>query len=391
MNYVFFQDESGHDSKFTNKELGFNFEMPDSSAYFVNVIIGFQDTMLKQFEDKFCEIENRNKRILGIKSENEFKATSIANKHFEFGLSRMPAKYIDFYRELFNLIDQDCIVHVSTINKLEQVLLSTLRLDIEKINFLNVFLLIQFLDRNKTKELRELIMDSNSTISDLFNEIDSIINNYLLTISNESEEYEYVQYFARYFREIIKKIDGREKIELDYEYIFDGFKNLLNMKNIEESGVELIVDGLGNSLDKVFQGAKTVFPYSKIVGIDSSKSPSTRVVDFFANLIFRFLRNMEKEVKINWNGFLNEEWFEISNENNFLALQELGNIFNNRKSVFWTTHNGIYSEVAIYFYQYISYFSIFNDFQEYNTFSPFEHSYYVQNNAQNKIAKFLDR
>ena len=86
LKYYFYQDESGHDIKLSNKESGFNFEINNQTAYFTNAFLGIPVNELDKFEKRFIELELKYKKVLGIQSDVEFKAESIKNKNFKFGL-----------------------------------------------------------------------------------------------------------------------------------------------------------------------------------------------------------------------------------------------------------------------------------------------------------------
>lgn len=377
MKYYFYQDESGHDIKLSNKESGFNFEINNQTAYFTNAFLGIPVNELDKFEKRFIELELKYKKVLGIQSDVEFKAESIKNKNFKFGLSTMDLKYINFYNELFDLIDDNYLIQISIINKFEFMLLQCFQNEFSNILPEYIYGFIKFLDRNKTQNIRKLLTNEETTIIDLYQEVVQICEKFIIhNRKNEKLQLElnYAETLQAILSSLIENINPQEKYDFDYRGSFKGLLQLFHELGLEGKDLILYIDGKGHKTDKLYNNAKEVLEGYQIERVDSINSSGTRMVDFISNLISRMMRSIELEVKETETGILRDSWFRFRDEKIFLTLKKLGELFNKRSQIYNTTNIGIYSDVSNYFLRYIAYISDFNTFHEFNDITPREHA-----------------
>ena len=377
MKYYFYQDESGHDIKLSNKESGFNFEINNRTAYFTNAFLGIPVNEFDKFEKKFTELELKYKKLLGIQSDVEFKAESIKNKNFKYGFSTMDLKYINFYNELFDLIDDNYLIQISIYNKFEFLLLENFLKESLDILPEYIYGAIKFLDRNKTKVLRNLLTSEDTTKIELYKEIIQICKKFeIRNINNETLQLElvYAKTLQAIIGSLIDNINPKEKYDFDYRGSFWGLFKLFHELGLKEKDLILYIDGTGHRTDKLYNDANEVLQGYQIERVDSKFSSGTRMVDFISNLITRFMRSVESEVKESKTGILNDSWFSFRDEKIFQTLKKLGELFNKRGNIFHTTDIGIYSDVPNYFLRYIAYISGFNTFHEFNDITPRKHA-----------------
>ncbi|RSJ77863.1 hypothetical protein D8798_01635 [Streptococcus cristatus] len=386
--YYFFQDESFHDLKITEKGGELNFDHLDASPYFVNVFLGFSDEIYKDIKESYREWENDNKKYLGIKSEDEFKSESIKAKNFEFGLASMNLRYINFYSYLFDLLNQyDIIIQLSTTNKLE-LLISNVFAEyfavIENLIYqydlpLIKYSLIKLIDRHRTSRLIKLLFDTNADSKLVISEIGSILDR----IITEQVHYPHLSRevdTAKLFKELLNKlsftISALDSYNWDYSWSFDGLMGLLNEINIPDKDIVLFLDGKSWRTEGMFKAAVERFHFAEILREESENHVGIRVADFLSNFIGRIIRNLDLDIRtanISNITYIDEEWFNVRKEG-FECYKLLGSVLRTRQNIYWTTQVGIYFDIAILFYKFIDYFCNFKDYETYRDISNREHT-----------------
>lgn len=386
--YYFFQDESFHDLKITEKGGELNFDHLDASPYFVNVFLGFSDEIYKDIKESYREWENDNKKYLGIKSEDEFKGESIKAKNFEFGLASMNLRYINFYSYLFDLLNQyDIIIQLSTTNKLE-LLISNVFAEyfavIENLIYqydlpLIKYSLIKLIDRHRTSRLIKLLFDTNADSKLVISEIGSILDR----IITEQVHYPHLSRevdTAKLFKELLNKlsftISALDSYNWDYSWSFDGLMGLLNEINIPDKDIVLFLDGKSWRTEGMFKAAVERFHFAEILREESENHVGIRVADFLSNFIGRIIRNLDLDIRtanISNITYIDEEWFNVRKEG-FECYKLLGSVLRTRQNIYWTTQVGIYFDIAILFYKFIDYFCNFKDYETYRDISNREHT-----------------
>jgi hypothetical protein len=385
--YYFFQDESFHDLKITEKGGELNFDHLDASPYFVNVFLGFSDEIYNDIKDSYQQWENDKKKFLGIKSEDEFKGASIKAKNFKFGLASMDSRYIKFYSYLFGLLNQyDIILQLSTTNKLELLINNVFNEYFAKIGNtfsqhelpLHVYSLTKLIDRHRTSRLIELLFDTNVDSKLVLSELDSILDG-IITEEVHSPHLSREVDVAKNFKDLLNKfsftMSTLDSYDWDYSWSFNGLINLLSELCISDEDVILILDGKGRKTDGMYNIAKESFNPSEILREDSKDHVGIRIADFLSNFIGRIIRNLDLDIRtanISNLIYVDEEWFNVGKEG-FECYKLLGTVLRKRQYKYWTTQVGIYSDTAILFYKFIDYFCEFEDYETYRNISNKEH------------------
>lgn len=386
--YYFFQDESFHDLKITEKGGELNFDHLDASPYFVNVFLGFSDEIYKDIKESYREWENDNKKYLGIKSEDEFKGESIKAKNFEFGLASMNLRYINFYSYLFDLLNQyDIIIQLSTTNKLE-LLISNVFAEyfavIENLIYqydlpLIKYPLIKLIDRHRTSRLIKLLFDTNADSKLVISEIGSILDRIIteqVHYPHLSREVDTAKLFKELLNELSFTISALDSYNWDYSWSFDGLMELLNEINIPDKDIVLFLDGKSWRTEGMFKAAVERFHFAEILREESENHVGIRIADFLSNFIGRIIRNLDLDIRtanISNITYIDEEWFNVRKEG-FECYKLLGSVLRTRQNIYWTTQVGIYFDIAILFYKFIDYFCNFKDYETYRDISNREHT-----------------
>lgn len=385
--YYFFQDESFHDLKITEKGGELNFVHLDASPYFVNVFLGFSDEIYNDIKESYQQLENDTKIFLGIKSEDEFKGGSIKAKNFKFGLASMNLRYINFYSDLFNLLNQyDIILQLSTTNKLELLIKNVFIEYFAKIGNtfsqhelpLHVYSLTKLIDRHRTSRLIELLFDTNVDSKLVLSEIDSILDRIIteeVHFPHLSQEVDVAKIFKQLLNEFSFTMSTLDSYDWDYSWSFEGLNKLLSELCISKEDVTLILDGKGRRTDGMYNIAKESFSSSKILREDSKNHVGIRIADFLSNFIGRIIKNLDLDIRtadISNLTYVDEEWFNVRKEG-FECYKLLGTVLRKRQDIYWTTQVGIYCDTAILFYKFIDYFCDFKDYETYRDISNKEH------------------
>lgn len=386
--YCIFQDESFHDLKITEINGGTNFDKYDASPYFVNVFFGGEHKLYQQIEEKYLNWERDNKKKLGMAEDVEFKGDSIKAKNFSFGLANMNLKYINFYKFLFELISvDDLILHISTTNKFELLINSVFSNNFrqikdtygrEEMNKI-VYSLIKFIDRNRTDKLVKLMFADDSDNNEIITEIHDILVNFQKTNRSHfhlRRELQAARFLEYTIFSLFRNVETLQKYEWDYSWSLNGLKELLSELNILERETKLYLDGYGPRTEGMYNAVANNFKFSQIERVDSQDYTGIRIADFLSNFIGRMIKNIDLDIKTGDRNdliYLDKSWF-ILREEAFECYRIFGKIMRYKQGINWTTHVGIYGDIAIAFYVLIEYFTSFDSFDSFSNISPQEHA-----------------
>lgn len=387
--FSFFCDEAYHDIAITQKNGVQNINIDNASEYFIVAIVGIIKEKESKFLEKVVTIENKYKRINGIRDIDEFKGTSIRIKNYKHGFATMKKDYLNFYTELFEiLIDFSAIIQISSINKFEYVMHEVFRKNyclLESLGFDErafIYSFIKFLNKHKTKKFISLIHSNESKTEEINQEIRTIIECVKMKYSGYKLKESELK-FAAILESILKinninfELYTQQTYEWNYKWSLDGLKKLKDSLEIDDYQTYLYLDGKGRRTEKIYQAAKKVFPNADINRCESKENVGVRVADFISNMIGRLIKVMDLECitkqitaeskqNINEMILLDEEWFNL-NENAFKCYKTVGRFFERLTSIYWTTQVGVYADipVAVYrLFQYISEYKSYEDFKK---------------------------
>lgn len=391
----FYYDESYHDLSITQKDGIQNINTKNTSTYFVVSFVGVEEDKTNDFLNKYQVLEQEYKNLIGQKEDHEFKGTIINSKNYNKGFSTMRKVFIRFYTKFFDLLDKySVIINISTISKFEIVVsrifikyiieLGNFYDDEEVYNF--IYGTVKFLEQHKTEKLVKLMHSDEYNSKELLLEIKKIINYVLETRLNfelKNRECNFACLLDQQINNIEKNLNIEEKYKWDYYFSFDGFKNLLNELNIRSENIYLDIDGKGDRTQKIYDTAISMFPNATIERFESKDNLGIRISDFISNLIGRFIKVIDdectdKQKKIEENAdfnkkiLLDEEWFNLDEEA-FDCYRKIGEFFNNRSKIYWTTHMGAYDDIPVVVYSLFQYFYEQNNYEDFKKVSSLEH------------------
>lgn len=103
--YIVFFDESMHTPKLnTNEKWKINVFAKDEALEYVGTFCAFKQDNWTEIEGLFIDLENKTKRCIGIKPEDEFKSTTMKKNQFKRGIQTFDSKYIKFYTQFIELL-----------------------------------------------------------------------------------------------------------------------------------------------------------------------------------------------------------------------------------------------------------------------------------------------
>lgn len=397
----FYYDESYHDLSITQKDGIQNINTENTSTYFVVSFVGVEENKTNDFLNKYQVLEQEYKNLIGQKEDHEFKGTIINSKNYNKGFSSMRKVFIRFYTKLFDLLDEySVIINISTISKFENVVSRIfIKYIIELGDFYDdkevynlIYGTVKFLEQHKTEKLVKLMHSDEYNSKKLLLEIKKIINYVLETRLNfelKNRECNFACLLNQQINNIEKNLNIEEKYKWDYYFSFDGFKNLLNELDINSENIYLDIDGKGNRTQKIYDTAISMFPNATIERFESKDNLGIRISDFISNLIGRFIkviddectdkrRKIEENSNFNKKIFLDEEWFNLDEES-FDCYRKIGEFFNNRSKIYWTTHVGTYDDIPLVVYSLFQYFYEQKNYEDFKKISSFEHSEKLNN------------
>lgn len=385
LKYKLFYDESFHDPKIKlTKKNKINYEVENGSENFTTVTIGIPLDYYTELERKYLDLEKNTQKFLGHKENSELKGETFKSQRYKYGFSTFGERYCKFFIQYIELIDNpSLILNISTINKFElifnNVFLYNLPLELQQ-NLQMRYSILKFIYINKTEKLDQLIFtgDENEIICELKDISLNIINKRKNLVHKKSE----IE-FARLFLELLKnayiKPIVSKEFQWDYLWSLHGTECLLKEINVKQNDCVFIIDGKGKRIDPIIEKFEKKYTFYSVTGVDSKCEFGLRMSDILANLIGRFIKNIEneiiKEARYEYKNkySLCEEWFNLNNYS-FDVYKSLGELFNKRKEIYWTTQLGIYNDASLIFFGLLSYMTLFSNFEEYFKYNKDEHA-----------------
>lgn len=386
MKYKFYYDESYHDPAITQKSGVQNISNKDASLYFTVCIIGIEENKHDSLIEEYLKLEKKYKKKIHLADNSEFKGSRIKFKYLKNGLAGCRRNFVDFYDELFKLLDDyNVIIHLSTINKFELLVQNLFEENFQidpdtNIIWENfVYSFAKFFNTHKTNKLVELIHSNSNNLDDLLCELNKILDNVINTM--DGYELKTCEVFtANQIKSILKryklKFKVQNKYDWNYFYSLSGFKALLAELNIKSDDIILKIDGEGKLIEKIRDAARGLLTDATINMVDSADTTGVRIADFVSNFMGKLIKSIDKRHELNWiiikrNGdfnkpnLLNNSWFDL-NEDEFNCYQSIGKFFNDRTSLYWTSFTSLYNDEVLAAY------SIFNHIYSFNTFDDYK-------------------
>ncbi|MBS4211611.1 hypothetical protein [Neobacillus rhizophilus] len=408
--YNFFFDESSHDRKVTNTQKGINIYMEGNNDLFLGVFWGIDSRFEKEYENKYLEFETYGKKLLGLAEELELKGTNIKKSNFKYGFSSFNKNALDIYSRMFDLIDNNVILHINLFSKTEFLITHYFK-QIILPQYMNIsyppliYSIIKFLFNYRNTELLQKMFSENieSTEEFLYELIEMLkeVIKKIKHVPRKKIELPVLKNLLSILEESVVIPSPQNKYNWDYQPLFDGFKFLTEEFSIKSNRINLTLDKEGTG--KILETAKKQ-GFKKVINGDSELVAGIRLSDFLSNFFNRLsyaLYESLKEQKFNdSNSFdyetkhvLDSNWFVFKTEKPFLLYKKLYNILAERKNIYWTGFSGVFFDYQLILFSLINYIGgEFIDLNSFKKHSPESHvdrfNNYCLQNIQNQFNKF---
>ncbi|MGE7920644.1 hypothetical protein ACQKM9_17165 [Viridibacillus sp. NPDC093762] len=409
--YNFYFDESSHDRAITHKDgKGLNIYLPSNNDLFVGLFWGFKQEKELEYLHQYSIIERYLKTIYGLDDSQEFKGSVIKQNNFKFGFNSFKPNTIKVYSNLFQLLDsEEVILHTHLYSKTEYLVTQYFK----EINFpmgaINekalIYSLTKFLFNYRNEEFLSGLFSSSSMSSKEFLEklksmLKTVIGN-IPGIKRKEHELPALKEMLIILESAHIKTNPREKYEWDYKPLFIGLTKLLEELNIDINTVNLKIDPEG--ANRIVNVAKQ--QAFKLVSDeeDSSVNGLIRVADLLSNMFYRLTLALHESLKedpfVNSDEhdyatkrILNEEWFNIKNEEIYQLYVSLNKILRTNNGNYWTTFSGIYFDYALLVFSLITYISEnYESFKDFKSVTDKDHAEYFNTYVSLRLKdKFQD-
>ncbi|THE13460.1 hypothetical protein E1I69_07545 [Bacillus timonensis] len=408
--YNFFFDESSHDRKVTNTDKGINIYREGNNDLFVGVFWGVDNRFEKKYKENYIAIENHGKELLGLTEDQELKGTNINKSNFKYGITSFNKNALDLYSKIFNLIDNNVMLHISLFSKTEFLIVHYFRrIKFPKYIIVNyhslIYSIIKFLfNYRNTKLLQKIFSENPLSTEDFLTELKNMLKEIILKIQKVKRK----QMELPVLEELLFILEQSDivsspsnKFNWDYQILFDGFNLFLDELSIKSNRINLTLDKEGTG--KILETARKQ-GFKKEIEIDSKVDPCVRLSDLLSNFFNRLSYALYESLKENEfydsNSFdyetkhvLNPNWFKFNSEKPFLLYKALYNIFAERKNIYWTGFSGVYFDYQVVLFSLINYiggdYKDLNSFQKHSTNSHVERfNNYCVKNLKGQMDKF---
>lgn len=402
--YNFYFDESSHDRAITCKDTGLNIYKGAQNDLFLGVFWGFKQEKEQAYQERYLYIENQFKQIYELKKGQEFKGTTISKKNFKFGFRSFNPNTLNVYTKLFEFIDdKEITLHIHMYSKTEY-LISQYFEEVYLPPYVNrnsfIYSIIKFLFNYRNEELMESLFTNRKTspkefLADLKLMLKKVISK-TENVERKIHETSTLQDILCILDNIYIKAQPREKYEWDYKYLFIGLRELIEELNISPNDVHLTIDPEGNR--KIYNTAKRQDFHYVYDDEDSSENTLIRVADILSNMLHRLTLALYESLKevpfVNADThdyvtrhILNEEWFDIKNEEVYQLYVRLNRILKITNKNYWTIFSGIYYDYALIMVSLIEYIGeVYENFNHFNTVTAKEHMEQFNIHVTNRLA-----
>lgn len=357
--YDFYFDETFHTRKITyiNKKLNID----DDVNFYVGCCIGSSEW--DNIQEDLLLLEKKYKHKLNIREDQELKSTSLINcNKLQYGVCSLRKEVVDFYTELFTILNNHVKIHFSILNKYEFLLKNIFPDDVwlrkhgidckgffytltkliilhPELHIIDI-LLGKGRDRNKRRALVTKLKKRMSKIEN---------------INKKREEVQAIQSLINIFQTTLIPFTAINKLEWNYVVSLIPFKAFLQEKQIPMR--HLYIDKEEKTLD----AAEILFGNNASM-LDSKKSIQIRVCDWIACFISRIMLSYSRGY-INANTcfdlsetvcLLDKRCFQFSERTKSLTL-EMIELFLRQQEGHWSTVSGMYSDGVLNFYAFLRY------------------------------------
>lgn len=354
--YKFYYDEAFHTRKITTKNDVINIYKEDTSDIYVGVFIGFTNDYESEFISKMSEFEKNHKIEYGLSENQELKGTTIGKKNFKFGIASFNDKSLKFYRDYFNLLDENTHIQLSMLSKTCYVVSKVFdklqpQFRISRPAF--IYSITKMLNNYRCNDLYIKLFDSAEKI-----DVEDIISHLKLYLRElvskgstadrkiqEVENYKQLLFILETSQVVL---ETSEKYTWNYDDVFKGFNSYIRDEKISPNNIELLLDQENNTAES----AKRIGRYFSVEECKSHNEMGIRAADILSNFIGRTVWWLTEDLHepklktikdINSYDFkkrslLSTNWFDLTLEK-YQLYKSLMNVIIVQRNNYWTICN----------------------------------------------------
>lgn len=396
MHYNFYFDETYHDRKIAIKSSGqINTFTADKNDSYVGVFWGIENAKQSSTTKRLFALENKYLARYGLKSE--FKSVNIARKNFNYGVRSFTRDALDYYSDLFKLLEQTSpIIHVNVVSKIEYLVRNIFdAVDIERMPFVSLnsfyYSITKFLIIYHTPQLIKALYKAIETADGTFFQ-EELLNHLECTIAalNGIQRKEREIPALQQLHMIVSLCKFEKPISDKYDFIyfqnFVGLTRLLDERKIPAHRSNIVID----REEATYQAALD-FSFKEVKQADSAQSIKVRMADHLCGFIGRMMYSLmnDKQIRedevndidnlsandLTRKRLLSFEWFDLT-QTHFDLYKRVFRVLIVQQEAYWATMSWSYADQVSMFYTLLRYLGSYGSYDEYKKHSPKEHSEY---------------
>ena len=396
MHYNFYFDETYHDRKITIKSSGkINTFTADKSDSYIGVFWGFDNKKQSSVTKRLFALENKYIARYGLTSE--FKSINIARQNFNFGVRSFNRDALDYYNDLFALLEQIApIIHVNIVSKIEYLVRNIFETaDVNHTSGVSInsfyYSITKFIIVYHTEKLITALYETIETGDGTFFK-EELLNHLEHTIAAlkgiKRKEREVPALLQLHM--VVSGCTFNKPINSKYDFIyfqnFDGLMRLLDKLRISSQRAVITIDR-----EEATYQAALHFPFKKVSQADSTRSVKVRLADHLCGFIGRMMYCLMEDKQFKEDPvtdidclasndlvrkrLLSSEWFDLQKKH-FDLYQRIFRVLVVQQNEQWGTMTWSYGDQASMFYSLLRYFGSYSSYEEYRKHSPQMHSEY---------------
>lgn len=383
---VFYFDESHKTDFITIKDDGrINIKNQNESDTSVGVFIGIPEEKIQIFERRFIEIEERTKRRIGMRPDEELKSTTFEKKHYKNGLSSFKGSMVEFYTSLIDLLlEMRPVIHISLISKTEILVYGLLEsisvpdnvdADLKSL----MFGLIKYLDTCAGPDAFRALCSAFSVQGfEAFKT--TLVEDHLNYVaeghdgSHSRGEKEVFNSLMTFLNLCKFSISSEKTFDFPFVIMFDSLKINLYERGLDDRDMRLVIDG------DTDQYPESEIFFEKVGYGDSKQEPMIRVCDHLAGFLGRMIQSMfearycsdSHAGRVNPSGRtlrLDDGWFELD-ESRYDLYKKLYLLFHRDHRYRLATMSMLYAESPVMFYALIEFMGTLRNYRIFSRIPP---------------------
>ena len=355
--YKFYYDESEHSRKI-------NYKTVTADNYYDNftaVVVGWRS----EYEaDLFCRYTAFEEKYKHRQSKGELKSTTIRQSQLEHGFASLNKDNVSLLEDFLTLFDENTLIYYAIISKIEYIIRQLFE------DYKNSFFFdMDAMKYSITKAL--IIYQPKDIINGLYDNTGELVKllKKFFTVqiqkdkANEALKKKEIEQYNQILM-LLDNVSTIKTIDWNYSIVFDGFKNYLTERTIDNYSLTIDKEGENSNTAKAAERECL----TSVEEADSLTSCGIRMADMLAGLISKLLKALHNALSYTSEKeqiskkILNSNWFVID-EQQLSLYKRLQNVAIDLNASWYKTFSGIYSDDLIVFIAFLNFMSHFESIQ----------------------------